>query len=74
MMIFVSFRAQNHNVSFEKTHVFCIWSVSSMDCYSISKMEPDELKTHIFVNKPILLVGPTRPHVPNYFILIDYKQ
>ena len=74
MMIFVSFRAQNHNVSFEKTHVFCIWSVSSMDCYSISKMEPYEPKTNIFVKKPILSVGPTHPHVANYLIPIDYKQ
>ena len=74
MMIFVSFRAQNHNVSFEKTHVFCIWSVSSMDCYSISKMEPYEPNTHISVKKPILFVGPTCRHVPKYLILIDYKQ
>ena len=35
---------------------------------------PYAAQIDIFVQKPVLLVGPTCPHVPNYLIRINYKQ
>ena len=58
----------------EKTDVFYIWSMSLMDCYSTSKMEPYASTTCSFVKKHILLVGPTCPHEPYRLILIDCKR